>query len=183
MIGTPAVVDVPILGIARRVPGPNRIEVSSGLLIDYWSLPGDLKDREIRIRRIHFPRLPLGGLYRAVDGHTRPQSLSLGRQRWAHLITFPLLRPEVSLNRWVIANRPVERERIGSRHHSTNPLYSPLTIILSTLMVGAAVPPKDSTSLPTIVMAASMSRRLPAMLISFTGYVSLPSSIQKPAAP
>ena len=46
---------------------------------------------------------------------------------------------------------------------------APATVIRPTLTVGADVAPRNTRSLPTISMSASMSRRLPAIVISSTG--------------
>ena len=50
---------------------------------------------------------------------------------------------------------------------------APATVIRPTLIVGADVAPRNTRSLPTISIPASMSRRLPAMVTSSTGCVEL----------
>ena len=61
--------------------------------------------------------------------------------------------------------------------------YFPAMVMPSMRSVGAAVELRKSRSLPMAVMLRSISRRFPAMVISWTGKVNAPFSIQRPAAP
>ncbi len=62
-------------------------------------------------------------------------------------------------------------------------VYSPATVICPTRIDPHCRAPRTSTSLPTATMLRNMSLRLPAMVISSTGYWIFPPSTQKPAAP
>src|SRR5262249_3499230 len=75
----------------------------------------------------------------------------------------------------------LENSQLGIVIHITH--YSPLTIILSILIVGAARRPRNRRSSPIISIPRSMSRKLPAIVTSSTGKASLPSSTHQPEAP
>src|SRR5581483_6947147 len=61
--------------------------------------------------------------------------------------------------------------------------YSPPTMSPSMRMVGAATAPRKTRSLPISEMFMKTSFRLPATVISSTGYASSPPEIQSPEAP
>src|SRR5262249_51191008 len=61
--------------------------------------------------------------------------------------------------------------------------YSPATVMPSMRSVGAAMEPRKSSSLAISEMFWSMSRRLPATVISSTGKASSPFRIHRPVAP
>ena len=56
-------------------------------------------------------------------------------------------------------------------------------VISDILIVGATTDDRHTRSSPIISIAMYMSFKLPAIVISCTGYVSCPSSIQMPLAP
>ena len=60
---------------------------------------------------------------------------------------------------------------------------APATVMRSTRIEPQCLEPRTSTSEPISRMPISMSLRLPAMVISCTGYWMTPFSTQKPAAP
>ena len=59
----------------------------------------------------------------------------------------------------------------------------PLTVIFRMRSVGEAELPRNTRSLPTASTSSSICFRLPAIVTSWTGWVSVPFSIQWPTAP
>ncbi len=75
---------------------------------------------------------------------------------------------------------------IGGEGSGLTPLsrnHSPAMVMVSISQEPVRVLPGKSQSLPTATRPANMRLRLPAMVISSTGYWISPFSTQKPAAP
>src|SRR5581483_11279590 len=72
---------------------------------------------------------------------------------------------------------------LGSDFLLLHSRYSPPTVNPSIRIVGQAMAPRNSKSLPISEMLKRSCFRLPATVISSTGYVSSPWEIQRPEAP
>jgi hypothetical protein len=79
--------------------------------------------------------------------------------------------------------KPVAAAGIPVHAHRRTRHYEPAIVMRSINTEPVRVLLRVSTSLPTSTMPMNMSRRLPATVISSTGYWISPCSTQKPAAP
>ncbi len=74
-------------------------------------------------------------------------------------------------------------DRVGCRLRGLRRAHSPAIVISSSSTEPMRTPPRASTSSPTATMPRSIPPRLPAIVISATGYWIAPFSTQNPAAP
>src|SRR3990170_7195191 len=102
------------------------------------------------------------------------------------LVTFKAIHFSTNSIRTALAAVYLRRNCIGRKKAATchrTPCHRPATVMPSTKIDPHCFEPCTSTSLPTATMLRNISFRLPAIVISCTGYWISPCSTQNPAAP